>query len=269
LKLAALLLSTLAVLSSATASVGSVSSSGGKPMFNGVFDTRCPYTHTLRDDPLMHPGAPGASHVHDFFGNRTTDSRSTGKRLLGAARANPGDASCKDALDRSAYWAPALYQDGKILLPHQVHVYYRHHANVPAKPFPTGFGMITRDHFWWCGPGTTKVRDGTVPACPKGRLFVILQFPNCWDGERLFSKNGSHVSFGRRLCDAAHPVRLPQLTMFLSYRVDGKAHSYQLSSGPPRTGHADFLNAWEPGRLARLVTTCLNQGPMHCERKRR
>jgi hypothetical protein len=269
MRLVPLLLTAVVVLASASASTGGTLSSAGMGMFKGVFDTSCSYSHTLRDDPLLHPTHPGASHLHDFFGNRTTDAHSTGKRLIAAARADPAKTSCKDKLDRSAYWAPVLYEDGVRLSPDGVHVYYRHHADVRARPFPLGFGMVTHKHFWWCGPGTGRFEDGTVPSCPNGRLFVILTFPACWDGVRLFASDGSHVAHGRRSCPGTHPVQLPRLTMFLSYGVDGKPHSYRLASGPPRTAHADFLNAWEPVRLAHLVATCLNQGPTYCERKRR
>jgi uncharacterized protein DUF1996 len=260
-KPAALILAALAMLSAAATTIGSssASASAAMGMSSGVFDTGCLYSHTLPDDPLVHPNMAGMSHLHDFFGNRSTKGRSTGNSLLSAARESASNTTCKDKRDGSAYWTPALYQEGVKVRPDKVHVYYRNHSNVPAKPLPVGFGMITHKHFWWCGPGTTKHRDGIVPACPNGRLFVILIFPNCWDGVRMFSQNGSHVSFGTR-CDAAHPVRIPQLSLVLSYRVDGKPHTYALASGDPTTAHADFFNAWEPQRLARLVEACLNHG---------
>jgi hypothetical protein len=230
-------------------------------MSTGVFDTGCSYSHSLPDDPLLYPNMPGTSHLHDFFGNRTTTARSTGRGLLNAVKANVNNTTCKDKRDGAAYWAPALYQDGTKLRPEKVHVYYRHRGDIAATPFPVGFGMITHKHFWWCGPGTMKHRDDTVPACPNGSLFVILTFPVCWDGHRLFAQNGSHVAFAMRgKCDAAHPVSIPELTVFLRYPVDGKSHTYILSSGYPRSAHADFFNAWEPQRLAHLVEACLNHG---------
>ena len=259
MKFAALLLAALASL--AAVAPGGSSPGPAMGMSKGVFDTGCLFSHTLADDPLVHPNMPGMSHVHDFFGNRTTTGRSTGKALLTAARPNPSKTTCKDKGDDSAYWAPALYQDGAKVRPEKIHVYYRHRGSVPAKPFPVGFGMVTHKHFWWCGPGTMKHRDDTVPACPGGRLFIILTFPACWDGHRLFSQDGSHVSFGMKSqCDPAHPVSIPELTVFLSYRVDGKSHVYVLASGDPTTAHADFLNAWEPSHLAHLIDTCLNRG---------
>ena len=35
----------------------------------GFFVTHCGFSHSLRDDPIMLPGAPGASHRHEFFGS--------------------------------------------------------------------------------------------------------------------------------------------------------------------------------------------------------
>ena len=29
----------------------------------------CPFSHRLPDDPIVSPNLPGASHMHDFFGN--------------------------------------------------------------------------------------------------------------------------------------------------------------------------------------------------------
>ena len=258
MKLAALVVISLASLGTKSVSWGVATRSSGMGMLKGVFDTGCRYSHSARDDPLLLAGQPGMSHLHDFFGNRTTDATSTGRSLLAAVRENPRNVTCKDSRDASAYWAPALYEDGRRLLPQKVHVYYRHHASIRANPFPTGFGMVTHRHFWWCGPGTTRSRDA-VPACAGGRLFVILNFPMCWDGTRLFSTDGSHVSYGATGCNTTHPVRLPHLTMFLSYRVDGQPHAYNLASGSPGTAHADFLNGWDPDRLAYLVNACLNK----------
>ncbi len=36
-----------------------------------------------RDDPIVHPGHPGAAHMHDFFGSEATDASSTAASLLG------------------------------------------------------------------------------------------------------------------------------------------------------------------------------------------
>jgi hypothetical protein len=41
------------------------------------FAVRCDFSHRASDDPIVHPGDPGAAHSHDFFGNRSTDAFST------------------------------------------------------------------------------------------------------------------------------------------------------------------------------------------------
>src|SRR3954454_23956536 len=43
----------------------------------GVFATICDYSHQAPDDPIVKPNQPGASHLHQFFGNATTDAAST------------------------------------------------------------------------------------------------------------------------------------------------------------------------------------------------
>jgi Domain of unknown function (DUF1996) len=85
------------VLSSAPAQAASPS---------GQFVVRCRYSHTLADDPIVFPGQPGASHVHDFFGNVTTDAASTVESMLA------GETTCRAASDTAGYWAPAVYLNG-------------------------------------------------------------------------------------------------------------------------------------------------------------
>lgn len=43
----------------------------------GQFVVECGFSHVATDDPIVHPGQPGASHEHVFFGNTTTDAAST------------------------------------------------------------------------------------------------------------------------------------------------------------------------------------------------
>jgi hypothetical protein len=44
---------------------------------NGLFWLKCPASHRLPDDPIVHPGQPGATHLHEFFSNRSTNAGST------------------------------------------------------------------------------------------------------------------------------------------------------------------------------------------------
>src|SRR5438552_4669667 len=63
----------------------------------------CNYSRSLMDDPIVYPGQPGVSHLHDFYGNTTTDAYSTIASLLAA-----GTTSCVNPGETAAYWVPAL-----------------------------------------------------------------------------------------------------------------------------------------------------------------
>src|SRR6266508_3973475 len=66
-------------------SAGSASSGPGGPADAGpeggdgpaTFRVLCASSHVLADDPIVHPNMPGASHLHQFFGNATTDAASS------------------------------------------------------------------------------------------------------------------------------------------------------------------------------------------------
>nr|WP_199837148.1 MULTISPECIES: DUF1996 domain-containing protein [unclassified Streptomyces] len=68
----------------------------------------CAYSHSKPDDPIVVPGLPGASRMHGFFGNRSTDAFTTTRSLP----AHTGT-SRTPAEDLSAYWIPTLYEGGR------------------------------------------------------------------------------------------------------------------------------------------------------------
>src|SRR4051794_40385059 len=47
----------------------------------GQFTTRCTLSHERADDPIVKPNQPGASHLHEFFGNTTTNASTTATSL--------------------------------------------------------------------------------------------------------------------------------------------------------------------------------------------
>ena len=77
----------------------------------GAFRFICQAAHLGYDDPIVYPGQPGKSHLHQFFGNTLTDANSTFASLRGT-----GDSTCMGPLNRSAYWIPAMMngKDGVI-----------------------------------------------------------------------------------------------------------------------------------------------------------
>ena len=220
------------------------------------------------------PGMAGMSMVHEFFGNASTAAGSTGASLLAAAKT-----SCAAPADTSAYWVPALYQNGKHVVPVAMSIYYRTAGRDPAsiQPLPAGLEMIAGDEtamspqplsvaYWNCGANTGVARSALPPAtCPTGsRLVLSLVFPDCWDGHTLNGQTQTNVAYavGGR-CPAGHPVAIPQLSVHVRYPISSGA-GLTLSMGPTAndipnsiyTAHADVIDAWTPSVLAAIVKQC-------------
>ena len=238
------------------------------------FVENCRFSHQAPDDPIVFPGKPGASHLHTFVGNRTTDASST----FGSLRA--GGTTCRRADDTAAYWVPALYQGTSLVLPQAATIYYRRASLAPVNAFPNGLRLIAGAAtatapqgmgvtFWSCGAGSGVPPSSTVPTCPAARgsfLRLHVRFPSCWDGRHLDSlDHKSHMAYAiRGRCPSTHPVPVPALAQIYRYPTRG-GEGFSLASGGQFSAHADFFNAWSPGALKRLVEGCLN-ALVHCGR---
>ena len=247
----------------------------------GFFRSRCDYSHTAADDPIVMPGMEGQSMVHDFFGNASTNASSTASELRASATT-----TCLAPADTSAYWAPALYQNGVRVTPKLALVYYRRagRAHTRIAAIPQGLQMIagnavattpqsTSIAYWDCGANAGVARSALPPAsCPSGsHLVVTLVFPDCWDGHTLAGAGQHNVVYAvRGMCPAAYPVAIPQVVVHIHYPIASGA-GLTLSMSPTMntmpgsidTTHADFVNAWDPMVLARLVARC-DAGSKQC-----
>ncbi len=265
------------VILATLALVGTAPSAQSKAVA-GRFKARCGFTRSLPDDPIVHPGDPGTSHLHDFFGNRTTDAATTTETL------QAGATSCMPLADRSAYWVPSLYNDGARVAPLKIAAYYSLNGRQPGTivAFPTGLRMITGDSGataaqpatitdWTCLPKpAAATAPGQVPTCDAAsHLLLRVSFPDCWDGVNLDSPDHrSHMAVseraadGLRHCPPAHPTAVPQVGLQVEYPTLG-GPTVTLSSGGQFSGHADFWNAWVPDQLSHLVDACINT-PTNC-----
>src|SRR5215207_4125961 len=107
------------------------------PVRGSEFRANCLSSHRGGNDPIVKPGQTGASHIHEFFGNRSTNANST-LQSLGAATTN-----CDPSTDLSAYWVPTLYKNGVAVPPESVIVYYQGITNpATAKPYPPGLKIV-------------------------------------------------------------------------------------------------------------------------------
>lgn len=238
---------------------------------------RCSFVRHLPDDPIVHPGNPGASHLHAFFGNKGVDADSTYRSL------RRGRTSCGLAQDKAAYWIPAVYDDGRRVDPLIAAFYYRNRI-APAssvRPYPPGLKIIagradsstpqpTSVVYWDCDGGGSDANLDHPVDCGTGVVSANVRFPDCWNGRRKDSPNHRfHMAYsvdpdddGSFRCPGSHPVAVPRLTYSLQFPVhDGTRLT--LASGQPRTMHADFFNVWVQRKLRGLVHRCI-VGQVNC-----
>ena len=238
------------------------------------FVETCRFSHSAPDDPIVFPGKAGASHDHTFVGNRSTNASSTYSSLRTAST------SCSRRADTAGYWVPTLLQNGTPIFPVGATIYYRRGTLAPVTAFPDNLRVIAGDAtatmpqgmrvtFWSCGVRSGVPPSATVPTCPQTRgsfLRLHVRFPSCWDGANLDSADHkSHLAYAtRRRCPSTHPVAVPAITQIYRYPSQG-GDGFTLASGNEFSAHADFLNAWRPAALRRLVDGCLN-ALVHCGR---
>lgn len=244
------------------------------PVRGSEFRADCFSSHRRGDDPIVKPNEPGASHIHEFFGNRTTNAASTLTSLAA------GTTNCNPQVDLSSYWVPTLYKNGQPVPPERVTVYYQGiHDHTRAVPHPRGLRYVVGNALatnpdqnpaarWSCVGAGASSRD--FINCPPGtKLETYLDFPTCWDGTRLDSPNHrDHMAFALGLvCPSSHPVVVPRLELLITYPVNGTGltlggtrNGVNVTTAPGYTFHGDFFNVWNAAELRRRVTNCINAG---------
>jgi len=222
----------------------------------GAFRFICGPGQILPDDPIVFPGQPGRSHLHQFYGNTSANARSTYETLRAS-----GDSTCSgpaNALNRSAYWMPAMLDGkGNILRPNYVTVYYKRFPKSSPEctntvfskgcvSIPNGLRMIagrdmlnlsapptgafnfscTKPTGQNAGKGSYRTIPEALAICGPGwQLTLGLDFPSCWDGVHLDSPDHrSHVGYARyvaggRACPKRTPYFMPSFKIFASYSI--------------------------------------------------
>lgn len=256
------------VAATAVAGNGALSAPGSDlPQLDGVeFVVVCRFSHRAPDDPIVFPGRPEMSHDHTFFGSVATDAFSTPDALRATAT------TCSHAEDTAAYWAPTLLDRNKAVAPLLGTVYYKRRTLAKVRPFPPGLQVVAGDStateaqstdvtFWDCGELGGVGPSTTVPSCGTGAktLHLNVRFPDCWDGRRVDSPDHkAHMAYSSGgACPGTHPVAVPSIELVVQYPVAG-GPDVELSSRGQLSGHADFVNSWQQGGLARRVAVCLN-----------
>jgi hypothetical protein len=250
-----------------------------------------------QDDPIVSPGVD-SFHMHDFFGNTSTNRNST----LVSLRA--GGTTCLNQHDKSAYWIPTLsWTDSKgtrTLNANRGLFYYRAggKADDAVQLYPDGLKVVTvqGSHVTWKCEGSTAVFSSPPSRCSSGKLVVRIVFPDCLavdssgkpltdtrdeQGNTLYvpDDHRSHMAYaesqpdGTMQCPSTHPMPVPALTMNVRFPIPTTSGTLTLSSDhqgdpPGSTMHADFFNAWDLGdqggaqpSFTTLIDTCIKAAP--------
>jgi hypothetical protein len=123
------------------------------------FRFMCKPGQVSRDDPVVYPGQPGASHLHQFWGNTGTNANSTYQSLRTTGQSTCDNRGSNIALNRSAYWMPAMLDGaGNVVEPDMINTYYKQlpHSSPNCSSPPNGMLSV-----------------GTCVDIPNGLRFVF------------------------------------------------------------------------------------------------
>lgn len=229
--------------------------------------------HNNSDNYMAAPGKRnGAQHVHDYVGNKATNAF-TDHGVL-----EDSGTSCGSGDKSTFFWpvlrdlngrGPDVGEDGgsldgnvgSILTPRSAELAFHGHPGQKTEALPTGLMMITgnakakkqdgdnANSKYTCTGFENRVTD-KYPICPAGsKLKRFLDFPSCWDGKNLESKDfRSHIFFPdeKGQCDD-DTTPVPQLRITLTYdQPAGRAFaidSFPDNQHDPTTDHSDYENA--------------------------
>lgn len=243
-----------------------------------------------RIDPALFPGTQ-SPHLHSFDGGNAVSASSDFDSQIGSSCTTARIKPDKSLYWRpTLFWNGN--NTGFYRVPEKAaKIYYKsgdggQWANVTE--FPEDFNMIAGDPFkrsdsdsssgvrWAChqpnGNGDAIFSNGFpsgFQSCGYGFASEVT-FPSCWNGNKLDPKNpNAHMAYptgsgvGIEKCPTTHrAARFP--TIFIEFWYDISSFNGQysssstpwvLSNGDP-TGygmHADFLNGWEKGVLAKAT----------------
>ncbi len=235
----------------------------------GNFHVGCGFVKSAKIDPIVFPRRVGLSHLHYFFGNRSTNARSTRLSMMRASTL------CSFKADTGGYWTPALVSpSGAVIRPVRLTVYYRSGSG-PGRVSapPGGLKMIAGGNThnlniagYKCG-GDGNPTSSVPIDCGSQLLKGAVIFPSCWDGRRLDSANHrAHLAYpSGKGCPVGHRVRIPKIIFNITYGIhNGRGYylvsDHQMGMMHGMSLHADFWNTWDQKALVSKVNVCINGG---------
>lgn len=265
----------------------------------GAFRFVCAPGQLIYADPILYPGHPSRSHLHQFYGNTLADANSTYASLR-----TTGESTCSNKLNRSAYWIPALFSSvNKVIVPDYLSIYYKRHANgdpACAKEaakgcanLPAGLrvvsgydtarmGQVQPENasykFRCVSPGKPSIHHGlmseAIADCGgSGQIMALINFGNCWTGQLDSFDHRSHLTFGKYIghtypeCPASHPYLIPELTQQIAFTITASDGDVYFASDKMNdmdmpggsTFHADYMEGWDPTTRLTWERNCIGK----------
>jgi hypothetical protein len=235
----------------------------------GIWKVSCGFSKSLHDDPVLAPGKPGTSYLHDFFGNLSVTASSTYASMRAAG------STCATG-DTAVYWVPSILRNGVKVNPVESVVYYESTGAtdtieamppdlrmVVGNPEATSAGQnnaLNHRIQWGCSDNSQAELKAPPTSCSTGIITVHVFFPSCWDGVLTHADDSAHMAYQiNGVCPAPFTHVVPLVITRLQYPVGVTTGTLTLGSGPLFTAHGGFWNTWNQTRLQQLVTTCLNK----------
>lgn len=158
----------------------------------GAFRFTCLSGQLAKDDPIVYPGQPGKSHLHQFFGNTLTNANTTYQSLR-----TSGGSTCTGGQDptsqRSAYWMPAMLDGaGNAVKPNRMLTYYKQLPN----SHPDCGDPADGKHIGFCIPMPNGLRfiNGFNMATGKGGPADLTSSDQWQMGYDCWVPNGDSVT---------------------------------------------------------------------------
>ncbi len=262
----------------------------------GQFRITCEFSHFAYDDPIVHPGEPGASHLHMFWGNTDVNAYSTYETLI-----DSGSSTCNgQEINRTGYWAPAMIDAaGNARMPSRIIVYYKGYgaaqgASVVYPPgsaiiampnlhtVPASRGGVEFEQTFQCSDifrGPRFPQGNTIPTCTGGvnpvqTLEMHVKFPNClgngdpadpaswvtsFSGDWYASDCGGWTTTPNIEYIIQYPLGDGETTegWYLASDVDPDTRRRNVAAGA--SSHADWWGGWQAAMNQEWLDGCTNR----------